>query len=337
MLRPHQIFTFSVDRVLNTLPLGPTLTPAFCRLIYYYTYSCKIFNEVVVEGQLRLVTLEQYTKLERPQLQWLIPGLIPRPGWILLLGEPKAGKSTFALQLALAVAQGKSFFPQVSTRQGRVLFLQLDTSELVWRKRILDVAKVGQDITGPVLAVHPEDELRPLNILDLSVQNWLKEAIALAAPALIVTDVLRELHNADENDSSSMKVAGDVLYQLTRGYATLLLHHSKKMEAGSYCDPIQASRGSSYITGKADSVWMIHENSLRIVPRFAERKTYTMLRGGVAQAGLWSFTGSSPSLSLKEEVEQGLWGLEKDKFGNMKRVRLGDPTPHALPLAHAAV
>lgn len=277
---------------------------------------------------MRLVTLEQYTKLDRPSLEWLIPGLMPKPGWILLLGEPKAGKSTFALQLAFAVAQGKTFFPQVPCKQGRVLFLQLDTSELVWRKRILDMSAAGLPIVGPVLTVHPEDELRPMNVLDITAQNWLKEAITQAAPSLIVTDVLRELHNADENDSSGMKIAGDVLYGLTRNYATLLLHHSKKMEPGAYCDPIQASRGSSYITGKADAVWMIHESSLRIVPRFAERKTYTLYRGGEKSGGFWSFTGASSQFnSLKEEVDAGLWVVTTDKFGNKKRVLASSVAP----------
>ena len=277
---------------------------------------------------MRVIPLSEFVVLERPQLKWLIPGLMPQPGWVLLLGEPKCGKTTFALQLALAVAQGKSFFPGTSCHQGRVLFLQFDTSELVWRRRILDTQATGHDISGPVLTVHPDDEMRPINIADMKAQNWLKDAILQAQPSLIVTDVLRELHNGDENDSAAMKTAGDVLYNLTRNCATLILHHSKKMEAGSYCDPIQASRGSSYITGKADSVWMIHENSLRIVPRFAERKTYTLLRGGVEQAGMWSFTGVSPSATLKDEIAAGKWSYDTKKN---KMVKLDEPTPHALP------
>lgn len=269
--------------------------------------------------------MDEFVKLDRPSLQWLIPGLIPKPSWILLLGEPKAGKSTFALQLALCVAQGKPFFPGVPCRQGRTLFFQFDTSELVWRKRILDIQKAGGSISGPSLVVHPEDDKKPVNLLDIATQNWMKEAIALAEPALIVVDVLREVHSGDENDSSSMKLAGDVLYGLTRNSATVILHHSKKPFEGQPMDPIQASRGSTYITGKADAVWLISGQQLVVVPRFAGRRVYQMRRGAEAEGGLWSFVSSySPDDSIDAMIKRGDVGYDT-KTHTYTKLSTGEP------------
>lgn len=41
-----------------------------------------------------------------------------------------------------------------------------------------------------------------------------------------------------------------------------------------HVDPIQLSRGSSYITGRADSVWLLTKDHLRIVSRIAQDQIF---------------------------------------------------------------
>lgn len=231
----------------------------------------------------RTVPLLEYSTLERPQLNWLIPGMLPKPGMLLMLGEPFAGKSYLALQLALCLAQGRLFLHK-QCRQSRVLYLQFDPSELVWRDRIISLQQAGIDLSGPLFMVHPDDNRRNMHILSLEHQRFIHESLEAAKPDVVIIDVLREIHSCDEQDSTQMKQVGDALMQLFHGYALILIHHVRKQEQDKPIEVINSSRGSSYITGKADATWLLHNNRLYTISRFAAPMTYEL---GRLPCGLW--------------------------------------------------
>jgi len=58
---------------------------------------------------MRCISLEEFPSLECATVDWVIPGLVPKPGIITLIGSPKAGKSLLAAQMALAIARGEPF------------------------------------------------------------------------------------------------------------------------------------------------------------------------------------------------------------------------------------
>ena len=234
----------------------------------------------------RLVTASEYVELERPELDWIIPGLIPKPSLIMLVGPPKVGKSYLALQLALNVANGGNFLNRPCA-PGRVLYLQLDTSEKVWRDRLLILKEQGVSLDGPLLMVNPDHQIFPVDILTPAGKAWMRLMIEEANPDLIILDVLRECHSVDENDSTQMKLVGDSLCELTGGKAVVFLHHASKIPADVIDpDPIIYSRGSTYLTGKVDSYWMLYNHRLRIDSRFTERETYTCVP---TDTGLFDF------------------------------------------------
>lgn len=231
----------------------------------------------------RTVSLGDYITLERPTLNWLIPGLLPKPGMLLLIGEPFAGKSFMAFQLGLMLAQGGMFLHK-KCRQSRVLYLQFDPSELVWRDRILSIQKAGVNLSGPLMMVHPDDNRRNMHILLSEHQRFIHECLEASQPDVVIVDVLREIHSCDEQDSTQMKQVGDVLMQIFHGYALVLLHHTRKQEADKPIEVINASRGSSYMTGKADATWMLHQSKLYTVSRFSQPETHQLER---LPCGLW--------------------------------------------------
>lgn len=235
---------------------------------------------------MRLVTLAEYATLARPSIGWLLHKLIPRPGITLLLGPPKVGKSFLALQLGLAIAQGREFLGQAPAQPSRVLYVQLDTSESAWRDRLKDALEAGYDLGGPLLMVHPEDQ--PLvDILTPNGRAWCAAVLHAAAPDLVILDVLREVHNRDENDNTAMKQVGDAIVQTFGAYALLLIHHTRKIPQDVHDpDPVIWGRGASYLTGKADAIWLLHGSRLKIVSRFDEPAVFTCAR---ASAGFWSF------------------------------------------------
>lgn len=233
----------------------------------------------------RIVTLDEYARLDRrASVYWLIYKLLPRPGIVLLEAPPKAGKTRLALDVALAVAQGRDWAGQ-RVEQGRVLYLYLE-SESDWREMIENFQESGVDLSGPLYLVHPDDRLRPLNVLHTLGMAWLRQLIQDVDPVLTVIDVFRELHTVDEDSSTEMKRVGDALDALFVGRTVLLLHHTHKLREDAPVDVVNASRGSSYIAGKAGAVWLLHGTQLRIVSRYDEPRRIKLAWG---DAGLWTF------------------------------------------------
>ena len=235
----------------------------------------------------RLVGLNEYADLPREDVAWIIEDLIPQPGIVLLVGDPKQGKSFLALQIALAIAQGAKQFMGKKVRQGTVLYVMFE-SEFAWRKRMLELRQAAISLDGPLYMVHPEDQPPRVNILTSTSYVFLRDAIAKSNPNLVILDVLRELHSGDENDALQMKVVGDALSTLCHGRGLLLLHHPRKSMDGAprTSNPVQAARGSSYLTGKVESIWLMHEGYLHIESRLTGKQRIRMIQG---PNGLWAF------------------------------------------------
>jgi len=77
------------------------------------------------EAKLNLTSLAGLLKEPEEKVTWILDGILPAEGLSLMAGKPKAGKSTFARCLALAVAQGQPFMNR-ATVKGTVLYLALE-------------------------------------------------------------------------------------------------------------------------------------------------------------------------------------------------------------------
>jgi len=78
---------------------------------------------------------------------WRIHGLLPRVTLALLAAYPKVGKSTFAGQLSVAVAQGRDFLGRRASRGG-VLYVVAEEQrdDVIRRLRLLGM----NDETDPI-------------------------------------------------------------------------------------------------------------------------------------------------------------------------------------------
>ena len=225
--------------------------------------------------------------MSRPNTNWIVDELIPRPGMVQLIGPPKVGKSFLALDLAFKVSRGEPFMGR-ATKASKVLYLQLDTSEKIMRDRGIALRNSGYDIVAPNLCmVHPDDTMRPVNIMFAGGHNYLHKAISTIDPALVVVDTLREIHQEDENDSTAMKIVLDALESLCQGRSLLLVHHTRKISPDEpNPTAVAASRGSNYITGKVDAFWLLYNGRLEITSRWGESMTYTAKQSA---NGMFSF------------------------------------------------
>ncbi len=176
---------------------------------------------------------------------YLVKGLIPRQGLVVIWGPPKCGKSFLAFDVAAHIALGWSYRDR-KVRQGAVVYLVLEGEHGIgarveaWRQQHLSEA------ADPV----------PLYLLPTRLdliheyQTLIDEIAAQTTnnpPALIVIDTLNRSLNGSESrdeDMGSYVKAADAVREAF-GAAVMVIHH---------CG-IEATRprGHTSLTGAADA------------------------------------------------------------------------------------
>lgn len=169
----------------------------------------------------------------------------------VLYGQSNCGKTFFALDIALHVARGATWFDREIT-QGPVLYLALEGGHGI-RNRIV-AYRTEHDLDDAVLPFYVVPQ--SLNLLDPAgdLAAIIKTAEELAAIAgvkltLIVVDTLsRAMAGGNENapeDMTALVAAGDYLRKAT-GAHVMWVHHSGKDEA-------RGARGHSSLRAATDT------------------------------------------------------------------------------------
>ena len=181
-----------------------------------------------------------------PPLEWAVRGVLPSNGIGAIYGAPSSGKTFLALDLAFAVATGKSWFANPAL-QKPVAYVALEGSHGI-RQRIQAWEKANQTTTPKNLlfvtdSVSIEDEK---SWEDLT--NEIKQT--LGNGAIVFIDTLnRASPTADENASASM---GKIIESAKRmsdainGFV-MFVHHAGK-------DVSRGLRGHSSLLAALDTV-----------------------------------------------------------------------------------
>lgn len=152
-------------------------------------------------------------------VDWLVDARLPAGGFGMLAGKPKAGKSTLARCLALAIARGESFLG-CSTAQGAVIYLALEEKRSEVRKHFRDMGATGEEEIYIFAATAPADALARIRVVAEDKR-----------PALIIIDPLFRLTRVkDGNDYAQVTTALEPLLVLARqtGAHVLCVHHLGK-------------------------------------------------------------------------------------------------------------
>lgn len=154
-------------------------------------------------------------------ISWLVEPHLPTSGLSLLAGKPKAGKSTLARGLALAVARGVSWL-NCPTIQGTVFYLALEDKRAEVKRHFEAMGATEADDIRFFIAPSPQDGLAKL-----------RRAAEHERPALIIVDPLvRMVRVKDLNDYAQVSLAFEPLLALGRdtGAHVLAVHHLGKGE-----------------------------------------------------------------------------------------------------------
>jgi hypothetical protein len=208
------------------------------------------------------LTVVKAAALEAPanRQSWLIEGLWTAEAVGVIGGQPKSGKTTLALDMAVSVASASAClgtFPVHTS--GPVLLYAAEESAATLRCRLQTITSLrGLDFGQLDVRVIVTNSLR----LDRSDdQVRLEATVTLHRPALLILDPLIRIHMADENASGDIAALLGYLRALQRkcGTAIALVHHVRK-QVSSSTGAGYSLRGSSDLYAWLDSFLYLRKN-----------------------------------------------------------------------------
>lgn len=265
----------------------------------------------------RLRSIDQVRAL--PPLDWVVDGLLPAPGFAVLVSQANAGKTTFALGVALSALYGRQWCGR-DVAPGSTLYVAgegvrgLSQRIAAW-ERDHRGAHTTDDRYFLVM-----DDLPPLTADGVHV---LREAIHDLreshghAPRYIVLDTFSSMwggESEDKTESWSPVLMGLRSIVEQTGASILALHHANKGPSDRRHLDLASVRGSSAIVGSADTILGLEPvtDGARLVvlkQRDGMRNPPIPLRLHQIEEGVY-FMPQPPQL---EEAERSLDDLAEDR------------------------
>lgn len=251
-----------------------------------------------------------------PREEFLSP-VLGRGDLVVLSGPAKLGKSILTLNIALALADGKSWFDFSVTTPYRILIVQQEVTRAALKDRFLKMVGVDE---GYIPDLKVDTFLRRVFIrsergiyLDRQegrdkLCRWIEEAL----PDLLILDPLYTFHSKEENSASQMGQLFNLIHQLKDRYnlAGLIVHHFGKpkeveREGG------ELHRGSSVIGDASDANWTFK----RVPPNKYQ------LQGPLSEYGILSFelrNAEAPEPIILRRDSETLWYERVEPEGTAK-------------------
>lgn len=177
--------------------------------------------------------------------RYLVQGIIPRAGLIVVYGPPKSGKSFLTFDMVMQVALGRQYRGR-PTRQGAVIYAAFEGQDGI-RARVEAFRQrhLSEEATGVPFYLQP---LRLDLVMDVqALIAGIRETLQAVMPIAIVLDTLNKSLHGSENSDEDMGAyvrAADALRE-TFDCAVIIVHHSG-LEGSR-------PRGHTSLTGAADA------------------------------------------------------------------------------------
>jgi len=186
------------------------------------------------------------------KIEWLVEGVAETKSNGMLISRPKGGKSVCILDLAVALATGTPWLQFFVPKRVRVAVMSREDNPATTGHRLRKI-RLGRNLamsdlngwlwintreqTKSFLLDH-EDEVATL------IADLLKHQIEV-----LILDVMRVLHSAEENDNTEMQVIINTLNRIrdVTGVTIIVVHHSRKGEDEATLTDM--ARGASAIAG----------------------------------------------------------------------------------------
>ena len=197
------------------------------------------------------IKIEHWDSIQDEPVEWLIEGVIPVGSFTALYGPPGSFKSFIALDIAEAIATGRTWMGKPVKKQGPVLYLCGEGfGGIGARIKAIKLHHLTED-GAPIYVVRHQLNLRSsaedFNALMLAVVTLVEET-GIQFSLAIVDTLARAFGGGNENDTADMMtfVASMGKIQEFLNCGLMVLHHSgKNVQLGM--------RGSSSLLGAVDT------------------------------------------------------------------------------------
>lgn len=203
---------------------------------------------------------------ELPPPLWQVEDMIPQGGLIVVYGQPKVGKTFFAIALSLSIASGSDLFGR-ATKKGKVTYIAAEGGPA----RLRDRARAF--LTSIGVATPPEDMWGLISQrIDVADDNQVTELLEELGGShdLVVIDTLARCMSGDENSQKDMNefVAGCDRIREATGATVVVVHHEGK-------DRSKGARGSTVLRGALDTSIRLRQNANGIIASVEDQRDGT--------------------------------------------------------------
>lgn len=211
----------------------------------------------IIEPEIALINASELEAKNLGPIDWVLYPLASKEALTLIHGNPKGGKSVFALYCALSIAKGFWASELFNIDKSRnVLYIAYEDNLRRIKKRLIDynTPLVAGGLPGNLYfyTLPPNLALQDPQ----SVAKLLRTIRKYEIESLFI-DTFSYAHTASENDASEMQPVMASCRRLCfeAKLSTILLHHSRKSSAqGDESAMISKVRGSSVIGAAPDHV-----------------------------------------------------------------------------------
>ena len=211
---------------------------------------------------LKTITAAEIDATEYPPIECVVEDLIPE-GCSLICGRPKAGKSWILLELCLAVAKGLPFLGRRTT-QGRALYLDLEESERIVKRRMRTINAVKPENLHFAFEA-PQENPKSKESLIPFLDQWME---VYPDTKLICIDTLEKVRREDNRKINQYRKDYAALspfkeFAESHNVSMLVSHHVNKSGSGSRgeeYDIADSVSGTNAILGAVDTgLWLDHK------------------------------------------------------------------------------
>lgn len=197
--------------------------------------------------EFKITTGAEMMKVKVNSKPFLVDRMIARNAINAITADTGKGKSIFMLILMRHLASGEKLFDEFETNKTKILIIDQEMDKDVIAGRYQKIIKDAYQNVD-CLVEHS------LEIDEASHYQWLKDTIIEKEYGCIVLDTLTNIHKADENSATEMRLVNKRLLQLVKetGVTIIYLHHHRKLGRGEKSNQ-STSRGSTEIGAKMAS------------------------------------------------------------------------------------
>lgn len=196
--------------------------------------------------------------MELPPIDYAIKPLFSRGNLTLIQGEPKGGKSCFALYLSILSALGVSIHDRLEiSKPRRTVFVTWEDGVRRLQERLDAYLRgLGTELAPSDLIIYPHHVAPIIRLNQQGGPELMRSIIERYSAELVIFDTISHLHSAEENSKKEMQPVMDHLKDTARDYQCCIgaIHHTGKPSKESGRSMVYKSRGSSVIAAAPDII-----------------------------------------------------------------------------------